>query len=57
MKTFHLVERFGDFRQVLPVIPHRSCTSIVKNCLKRSPLWCHFKIVKLTQNMHANQDQ
>ena len=57
MKTFHLVERFGDFCQVLPVIPHGYCTGIVENCLKRSLLWCHFKIVKLTQNMHANRDQ
>ena len=28
----------GDFRQVLPVIPHRFRTSIIENCLKRSPL-------------------
>ena len=28
----------GDFRQVLPVMPHGSQTTIVENCLKRSPL-------------------
>ena len=44
----------GDFCQVLPVIPHGSHTSIVENCLKRSPFWHHFKIVKITQNMWAN---
>ena len=46
----------GDF-QVLPVIPHGSRSSTVENCLKRSPLWHHFKIIKLTKNMRANQDQ
>ena len=29
----------GDFCQVLPVMPHGSRTTIVENCLKRSPLW------------------
>ena len=47
----------SDFRQVLPVIPHGSRSSTVENCLKRSPLWHHFKIIKLTQNMCANRDQ
>ena len=47
----------GDFRQVLPVIPHGSRSSTVENCLKRSPLWHHFKIIKLTRNMRANRDQ
>ena len=47
----------GDFRQVLPVIPHGSRSSTVENCLKRSPLWHHFKIIKLTKNMRANRDQ
>ena len=47
----------GDFRQVLPVIPHGAHTAIVENCLKRSPLWSHFKVIKLTKNMCAHKDQ
>ena len=47
----------GDFRQVLPVMPHGSRTTIVENCLKRSPLWQHFKIIKLKENMRAKKDQ
>ena len=47
----------GDFRQVLPVMPHGSRTTTVENCLKRSPIWQHFKIIKLTENMRAMQDQ
>lgn len=47
----------GDFRQVLPVIPHGARTAIVENCLKRSPLWSHFKVIKLTKNMRAHKDQ
>ena len=47
----------GDFRQVLPVIPHGSRTAIVENCLKRSPLWSHFKVFKLIENMRAHKDQ
>ena len=46
----------GDFRQVLPVIPHGTRTAIVENCLKRSPLWSHFKVFKLTENMRAHKD-
>ena len=47
----------GDFRQVLPVVPHGSRTIIVENCLKRSPLWKNFKIIKLNENMRAKGDQ
>ena len=47
----------GDFRQVLPVMPHGSRTTIIENCLKRSPLWQHFKIIKLKENMCADKDQ
>ena len=48
----------GDFRQVLPIIPHGSRTTIIENCLKRSPLWKHFKIIKLTpHNMRVYKDQ
>lgn len=46
----------GDFRQVLPVVRHANRTAIVENTVKRSPLWSHVKIHKLTQNMRANDD-
>ena len=47
----------GEFCQFLSVIPHGSQTTTIENCLKRSPIWQHFKIVKLTENMRAMQDQ
>jgi hypothetical protein len=47
----------GDFRQVLPVVPRKPRTVIVENCIKSSPLWSQFKVVKLTKNMRAGQDE
>ena len=47
----------GDFRQVLPVVPHGTRSSIVENCLKRSPLWCHFETVHLIRNMRAKENE
>ena len=46
-----------DFEHILPVMPHDSGTNIVENCFKRSPLWKHFVVIKLTKNMHAHKDQ
>jgi hypothetical protein len=47
----------GDFRQVLPIVPRQPRTVIVENCLKSSPLWPLFKIVKLKRNMRTGEDQ
>ena len=47
----------GDFRQVLPVVVRGTATQILEQCLKRSPLWKHFRIFKLTQNMRAHQEE
>lgn len=47
----------GDFRQVLPVVPHASRQTIVQNCIKFSPLWKLFKIFKLTINMRAKEEE
>ena len=47
----------GDFRQVLPVVIHGTATKILEKCLKRSPLWHHFQIHKLTQNMRALREE
>jgi hypothetical protein len=41
----------GDFRQVLPVVKRGSRAQIVAACLKRSPLWPHFRIFHLRENM------
>lgn len=43
----------GDFRQTLPVVPRGSRTDIVEVCLKSSPLWSHFEVFKLIENMRA----
>jgi hypothetical protein len=47
----------GDFRQVLPVVPRQPRTVIVENCLKSSPLWPLFNVMKLKRNMRAEEDQ
>jgi ATP-dependent exoDNAse (exonuclease V) alpha subunit len=47
----------GDFRQVLPVVPRQPRTVIIENCIKSSPLWQHFKVIKLIKNMRAEENQ
>ena len=47
----------GDFRQVLPVVPHAGPAEILEHCVKRSPLWGHVQVLQLTTNMRANQDE
>ncbi|XP_054259294.1 ATP-dependent DNA helicase pif1-like [Macrosteles quadrilineatus] len=47
----------GDFRQVLPVVPHSSRASTVQNSIKFSYLWPLFKIFKLTKNMRAKTNE
>jgi len=41
----------GDFRQVLPVVPHASIAATF------STLWSLFKVFKLTKNMKASADE
>ncbi|CAN0857813.1 ATP-dependent DNA helicase PIF1 [Linum grandiflorum] len=45
----------GDFRQILPVIPKAIRTEIVNSCIKRSYLWQHMTIIKLSENMRLKQ--
>ncbi|XP_053213304.1 uncharacterized protein LOC128396721 [Panonychus citri] len=45
----------GDFRQILPVVPNGGKIETVNNCIKKSPLWQHFKVMKLTVNMRASR--
>ena len=47
----------GDFRQVLPVVPHSSRAATVQNSIKFSTLWPLFKVFKLTKNMRASTDE
>ena len=41
----------GDFRQILPVVKRGSCVQIVAAWAQRSPLWHHFCIFYLCENM------
>ena len=41
----------GDFRQTLPIIPKGTRGQIVSACVKRSALWRHFQMLRLTINM------
>ena len=47
----------GDFRQVLPVVRHANQAGIVDACLRRSPLWRHFRVHQLRENMRARLAQ
>ena len=47
----------GDFRQVLPVVPHGSRTAIIENLIKKSLLWDQFHVFGLTKNMRTHADQ
>ena len=47
----------GDFRQVLPVVPHATETVVIDTCLKRSILWQYFQQIKLMQNMRTNNGE
>lgn len=43
----------GDFRQVLPVVKRGSRAQIVEASLQRSPLWQHFHIFRLKENVRV----
>ncbi|XP_061346374.1 uncharacterized protein LOC133292018 [Gastrolobium bilobum] len=44
----------GDFRQILPVIPHGSRQEIVNATINSSHLWSHCHLLTLTKNMRLN---
>jgi hypothetical protein len=44
----------GDFRQILPVIPHGTRMDIVASTLKRSYIWQHVDVQRLTINMRTS---
>ena len=45
----------GDFRQVLPVIPKASRSTIISECLNRSFLWSKVTVLNLRVNMRVQQ--
>lgn len=47
----------GNFRQILPVIPHGEPEQIMTACLKHSELWPRMRKLQLTQNMWLQGDQ
>ena len=44
----------GDFRQMLPILPHGNRGDIISNCIKRSYLWKSIKKLTLSTNMRLN---
>ena len=47
----------GDWKQCLPIVPNGYRPDIVMACLKSSVIWDHMKILTLTRNMRAVEDQ
>lgn len=47
----------GNFRQVLPVVPHTSRATTIQNSIKFSPLWTIFIIFTLHRNMRAKPEE
>jgi len=45
----------GDFRQILPVIPHATRADIVSASLSKSSIWKYLKVMRLTSNMRLCQ--
>ena len=45
----------GDFRQILPVIPHATRSEIVSASLNQSFIWKYMKVMKLTINMRLHK--
>ncbi|KAF7826480.1 uncharacterized protein G2W53_017644 [Senna tora] len=47
----------GDFRQILPVIPNGSKAQMINASIVNSPLWRHFEVLHLRENMRTRNDQ
>ncbi|XP_050909759.1 uncharacterized protein LOC127123598 [Lathyrus oleraceus] len=45
-----------DFRQILHVIPRGSKSDIIHATINTSYIWDHFKVLKLTKNMHLQSE-
>ena len=44
---------YGDFRQILPVIPHESRGTLIENCVTSWHEFSYFHKITLTRNMRA----
>ena len=44
----------GDFRQILPVVPHGTRANIVSSSIKRNPIWKRVRPFQLRKNMRAD---
>ncbi|XP_021739719.1 ATP-dependent DNA helicase PIF1-like [Chenopodium quinoa] len=51
-----LVILCGDFRQVIPVVPHKSLRQVVEASIVTSYIWTFLKRFKLTENQRARVD-
>jgi ATP-dependent DNA helicase PIF1 len=47
----------GDVRQILPVVPRSKDCQIISACLKKSQLWQHFEVLRITTNMRVHTAQ
>jgi hypothetical protein len=45
----------GDWRQTLPIVKYAETEEVISACLKRSPHWNEFRILKLQINMRLSQ--
>lgn len=43
----------GDFRQILPIVPKGTDAQVVQQCIKKSPLWRLFRVLRLKTNMRV----
>jgi hypothetical protein len=45
----------GDFRQILPIVPHGIRGDVVAAALNRSNIWQHVRVFKLHTNMRVQR--
>jgi hypothetical protein len=45
----------GDFRQILPIVPHDTRGDVVAAALNHSSIWQHVRVFKLHTNMHVQR--
>ncbi len=45
----------GDFRQILPIVPHGTKGDVVAVALNRSSIWQHVRVFKLHTNMRVKR--
>jgi len=43
----------GDFRQILPIVPHGDLSAIVKASIKFNQLWSNFEVLKFHSNVRS----